>query len=79
MRALPYVLIAFGTLLLMAGFAQMPIGTPPTALVYVLLIVGTLLLTAGCYAYWYRYERRPLAPAWDGPPRTIVPPVRPRR
>jgi hypothetical protein len=78
MRTLPYVLITFGTALLMAGFAQMPLGTPPTVWTVVLLLIGALILTAGCVLYWHWYERRPLLQAWDGPPRTIVPPARRR-
>ncbi len=78
MRSVPYVLIAFGTLLLMAGFAQMPIGTPLTIWTWIVLLIGTALATSGCILYWAWYERRPSAPVWDGPPRTIVPPVRRR-
>lgn len=79
MRALPYALLVLGAALIMAGFAQMPFGTPPTAWALGLIAVGFVLAVAGCVLYWHRHERRPLAPVWDGPPRTIVPPARPRR
>lgn len=74
-----YALIILGTLLMVGGFTQMPYGVPPSPLALTLVGTGALVFVGGCTLYWWLYERRPMVPVWEGPPRTIIPPARRRR